>query len=171
MTERTNEDVSARRVIGPSAASVLGERERAYPVVFQVVIDAVDTLELAEFYRHLLGLEYRDGDAPSPDGPMPEWIMLVRDGRRVLTVQRARHLPRPTWPSDAVPQQVHLDLTVSTLEELHRQRDRALALGARLLEDRTQGPDEPLYVFADPAGHPLCIFVAAQETHGRPLGG
>ena len=59
MTERTNEDVSARCAIGPSAASVLGERERAYPVVFQVVIDAVDTLELAEFYRHLLGLEHR----------------------------------------------------------------------------------------------------------------
>lgn len=159
---------------GPSVAPTgeTGEEpEQAYPVLFHVVIDAVDTLELAEFYRHLLGLEYRDGEAPSPDGPMPEWLMLVRGNRRVLTVQRAERLPRPTWPSDAVPQQLHLDVTVPTLEELHRQRDRALALGARLLEDRTQGPDEPLYVFADPAGHPLCIFVAREETHGRPLGG
>ena len=34
-----------------------------------------------------------------------------------------------------------------------------LALGATLLLDRTDDQDEPLYVFADPAGHPLCIFV------------
>jgi hypothetical protein len=28
------------------------------------------------------------------------------------------------------------------------------------LEDRFDNPEEPLYVFADPAGHPFCIFVA-----------
>ena len=31
---------------------------------------------------------------------------------------------------------------------------------ARLLHDRSDDPDEPLYVYADPAGHPFCIFVA-----------
>ena len=40
------------------------------------------------------------------------------------------------------------------------QRDRAEALGARMLLDRSTDPDEPLYVFADPAGHPFCIFVS-----------
>jgi hypothetical protein len=29
-----------------------------------------------------------------------------------------------------------------------------------VLEDRFDNPEEPLYVFADPAGHPFCIFVA-----------
>ncbi len=29
-----------------------------------------------------------------------------------------------------------------------------------MLLDRTDDPEEPLYVFADPAGHPFCIFVA-----------
>jgi hypothetical protein len=29
-----------------------------------------------------------------------------------------------------------------------------------VLLDRSGDPDEPLYVFADPAGHPLCIFVS-----------
>jgi hypothetical protein len=29
-----------------------------------------------------------------------------------------------------------------------------------VLLDRSRDPDEPLYVFADPAGHPLCIFVS-----------
>lgn len=52
------------------------------------------------------------------------------------------------------------DFTVSSRSELETQRDRAQALGAELLLDRTDDPDEPLYVFADPSGHPFCIFVA-----------
>jgi hypothetical protein len=30
-----------------------------------------------------------------------------------------------------------------------------------VLRDRSDDPDEPLRVYADPAGHPFCIFVAA----------
>ncbi len=30
----------------------------------------------------------------------------------------------------------------------------------RILLDRFDDPEEPLYVFADPAGHPFCIFVS-----------
>ena len=56
--------------------------------------------------------------------------------------------------------QMHLDFTVSSLEELERQRQRAESLGAQLLLDRTADPDEPLYVLKDPSGHPFCIFVA-----------
>jgi hypothetical protein len=56
--------------------------------------------------------------------------------------------------------QLHLDLTVPSRADLERQRERAEALGAELLLDRTDDPDEPLYVFADLAGHPFCIFVA-----------
>jgi glyoxalase superfamily protein len=66
----------------------------------------------------------------------------------------------PTWPSHDVPMQMHLDFTVSSLAELERQRERAESLGAHLLLDRTDDPDEPLYVLADPSGHPFCIFVA-----------
>jgi hypothetical protein len=36
---------------------------------------------------------------------------------------------------------------------------RATDLGARLLLDRTDDPAEPLRVYADPAGHPFCVFV------------
>jgi hypothetical protein len=42
---------------------------------------------------------------------------------------------------------------------LEKQKQRALDLGATLRFDRSDDPDEPLYVFADPAGHPFCIFV------------
>lgn len=56
--------------------------------------------------------------------------------------------------------QMHLDLTVPDRDALETQHRRALDLGAELLLDRTDDPDEPLYVYADPAGHPFCIFVA-----------
>jgi hypothetical protein len=55
---------------------------------------------------------------------------------------------------------LHLDLTVPTVEDLDAQHERALALGARELHDRSDDPEEPLRVYADPAGHPFCIFVA-----------
>ena len=42
----------------------------------------------------------------------------------------------------------------------HRQHARSLALGAQLRLDRRNSPDEPLYAYADPSGHPFCIFVA-----------
>jgi hypothetical protein len=65
-----------------------------------------------------------------------------------------------TWPSHEVPMQLHVDFTVENLEELQRHRQRAEDLGARILLDRTADDDEPLYVLADPAGHPFCMFVA-----------
>jgi hypothetical protein len=40
-------------------------------------------------------------------------------------------------------------------------RRRAEDLGASLLLDRTSVSEEPLYVLADPAGHPFCILVDA----------
>jgi catechol 2,3-dioxygenase-like lactoylglutathione lyase family enzyme len=54
--------------------------------------------------------------------------------------------------------QLHIDYTVSSAAELHRQRERAEALGAEVLLDRTDDADEPLFVFADPSGHPFCIL-------------
>jgi hypothetical protein len=56
--------------------------------------------------------------------------------------------------------QLHIDFTVPSVAELERQRQRAEALGAEVLFDRTDDAAEPLYVFADLAGHPFCIFVA-----------
>ena len=56
--------------------------------------------------------------------------------------------------------QLHVDYTVTSRDELERHRARAEALGAHVLLDRTDDEDEPLYVLADPAGHPFCLFVA-----------
>lgn len=101
---------------------------------------------------------------PPPDEPDPagrDWLVLVDPaGTARLAFQHVDRLAPSTWPGDDVPQQLHLDLTVSTTEELVTQHERALSLGARLLQDRFDDPVEPLYVYADPAGHPFCIFVA-----------
>jgi len=136
-----------------------------FPSLAQVVLDGTDVRVLAEFYRRLFGLRYRPGDEPVPPGePDPrgqDWLVL-RDqgGRPALAFQQVEELPEPTWPHGPHPQMLHLDTTVPTLAELNRQHDRAMALGARLLLDRTDDGEETLRVYADPAGHPFCIFVA-----------
>jgi catechol 2,3-dioxygenase-like lactoylglutathione lyase family enzyme len=136
-----------------------------YPELRQVVLDTTGARALAEFYRRLLGLVYRPGDEPpAPGQPDPrgsDWLVL-RDGQGRLRIafQQVPELPAATWPDGPRPQQLHLDLTVPTAADLDAQHERALALGARLLLDRSRDPEEPLRVYADPAGHPFCIFVA-----------
>ncbi len=39
-----------------------------YPQLLHTAIDTTDVRALAEFYRHLLGLQYRQGDEPPSDG-------------------------------------------------------------------------------------------------------
>lgn len=134
-----------------------------YPQLLHTAIDTTDARALAEFYRQLLGLQYRQGDEPPAQGAADNagWLVLVdSNGVRKLAFQQVERLERTTWPTHDVPMQMHLDFTVSSLEELQRQRVRAESLGAQLLLDRTDDPDEPLYVFADLSGHPFCIFVA-----------
>ena len=132
-----------------------------YPRLLHTAIDTTDPRGLAEFYRELMGLRYRPGDEPPTEGPdEPEWLVLVDEGRRQLAFQAVERLARTTCPAPEVPIQLHLDLTVTSLEELARHRDRALALGAELLMDRSDDEEEPLYVLADPSGHPFCIFLA-----------
>jgi len=134
-----------------------------YPTLLHTVLDTTDVRALAEFYRELLGLTYRQGDEPPAAGEPDDadWLVLVDgEGNRKLAFQQVERLERTTWPKHDVPMQLHLDLTVPSSPDLERQRERAEALGATLLLDRTEDPDEPLYVFADPSGHPFCIFVA-----------
>jgi catechol 2,3-dioxygenase-like lactoylglutathione lyase family enzyme len=139
--------------------------EQGFPELRQVVLDCTDARGLAEFYRRLLGFRYRPGDEPpaagEPDPLGQDWVVLCdATGRTRVAFQQVTALPAVTWPAGPVPQQLHLDLTVPTTAELDRQHERAVALGARLLEDRSADPEEPLRVYADPAGHPFCVFVA-----------
>jgi catechol 2,3-dioxygenase-like lactoylglutathione lyase family enzyme len=133
-----------------------------YPQLLHTVLDTTRPRQLAEFYRELLGLQYRPGDEPPTDGQADDadWLVLVdSSGARQLAFQLVDELARTTWPTHEVPMQLHLDFTVSSRDELERQRERAEALGAELILDRTDDPDEPLYVLADLSGHPFCLFV------------
>ena len=144
------------------------------PFVRQVVLDCPHARTLAEFYRELLGYAYRPGDEPpaagQPDPVGEDWLVLrpepeAIDSGRGIAFQQVVDYEPPTWDPEAPGrasqrQMLHLDMTVDDADALSRQRDRAVALGATILYDRSDDDGEPLYVFADPAGHPFCIFVA-----------
>jgi catechol-2,3-dioxygenase len=133
-----------------------------YPILLHTAIDAPDCRGLAEFYRQLLGLHYRPGDEAPADGTDDDadWLVLLdAGGNRVLTVQEKQDMRQSTWPSEEVPMQMHMDFKVPTAEELERHRRRAEELGASMLYDRSTDDGEPLYVMADPAGHPFCLLV------------
>ncbi|WP_198392161.1 VOC family protein [Brevibacterium yomogidense] len=143
-----------------------------YPRLRSTVLDTVDVHGLADFYRRLLGWEYAPGNGPEDDDA-DEWQIIRSPGSRqglrqsaspraagqMLAFQYAARVPRSTWPDTEVPQQLHLDFTVATEAELEECHDRALALGATLIRDESDDPAEPICVYADPAGHPFCIFV------------
>jgi catechol 2,3-dioxygenase-like lactoylglutathione lyase family enzyme len=131
-----------------------------YPALRQTVLDTTDVHGLAGFYRELLGWQYRPGgEEPDPDA---DWLVLVDPaGVKRLAFQLVDTLPEPSWPAnEPVPQQLHLDTTVPTKADLDEQHERVLALGGKLLYDRSDDPGEPLRTYADPAGHPFCILVA-----------
>ena len=135
------------------------------PRLSQVVIDTTDARRAAEFWRQLLGLQYRPGhEAPAPGEDDPDgrdWLNLYdADGTPRLAFQQVSSLVRTTWPDHSVPQQLHLDLTVEDVAALDAVHERVLGLGGLLRLDRSDDPEEPLRVFTDPDGHTFCVFVA-----------
>jgi catechol 2,3-dioxygenase-like lactoylglutathione lyase family enzyme len=169
VTQRPDLDIVSRlrgTAAAPSAsiATMRDTTEPTTPTLRQVVLDCEDARVLAEFYRQFLGFRYRPGDEPPTDGtpgyPSAGLAGVVRRHRYLAPRIPAGAASEPTWPEGPRPQMLHLDTTVPTVTDLHIQHQRALALGARLLLDRSEDDIEPLFVYADPAGHPFCIFVA-----------
>jgi catechol 2,3-dioxygenase-like lactoylglutathione lyase family enzyme len=135
--------------------------------VAQVVLDCTDARALAEFYRQLLGLAYRPGDerpASGVDERGQDWLVLRNPGGVQLAFQQVAELPEATWPEGPHPQMLHLDITVDDMADFQAEHEHATTLGARLLYDRSDDPDEPLRVYADLAGHPFCIFVSSPQS-------
>jgi catechol 2,3-dioxygenase-like lactoylglutathione lyase family enzyme len=148
----------------------------ARPKLRSVVLDTTDPRRLADFYHRLLGYPYGPGFEPSAGDDVGDnatggtddevdWVLLeISPGGPHLAFQQVDELPESTWPTTEVPQQLHLDLTVPDKEVLEEQHRHALDLGARLLVDESDDPDEPIYIYADPDGHPFCIFVKAASS-------
>ncbi|WP_278259150.1 VOC family protein [Nocardioides convexus] len=71
---------------------------------------------------------------------------------------RWRPCRRPPGPARRCPSKLHLDFLVDTRADLEETHRRALESGAVVRLDRVDDPEEPLRVYADPAGHTFCVF-------------
>lgn len=111
-----------------------------------VVLDAADVNEVSTFWAGFL-----DGRVVDDDERFH--CVIDSQGEWALGVQHAPHHAPPRWP-DGNPQQVHVDFHVTEPAEMH---ERAIALGAKLLQDGDMSASEGHRVYADPAGHPFCI--------------
>ncbi|QWB23865.1 MULTISPECIES: VOC family protein [Streptomyces] len=115
-----------------------------------VVLDCTEPRELAEFYQALLGGAVNQQDRRWAVGD--DWATLHTPSGLVLAFQRVADYLPPQWPGSARPQQFHLDFGVADLD---RAQEQVLALGARLLDEGSDG--RGWRVCADPAGHPFCL--------------
>ncbi|GAB2762989.1 VOC family protein [Streptomyces bullii] len=115
-----------------------------------VVVDCPEPLELARFYAGVAG--------GTPEQEAPDWVVLQVPGGPRLAFQRSPGHRPPQWPrADQNSQQFHLDFDAgSTWEEVDAAEEKALALGARVL-DREDYEKKDFRVYADPAGHPFCL--------------
>ena len=116
----------------------------AVPRFDSVTMDCPDPAALARFYGELL-----EWPVPAPAGDAEYVAIDPPGGGTAINFQRAPGFVAPDWPDPAVQQQMHFDLAVDDLEAAH---ERAIALGARLLDTR-----EKFRVYADPVGHPFCL--------------
>ena len=120
------------------------------PRLAATVLGTPDPRGLALFYQRLLQWPIRDDQ--------PDWVTLrPSDGGAGLSFQlEADHVP-PVWPPqpDTQQMQLHLDIEVDDLAA-------ACALAEESGARRIGGYDdehEVVRVYADPAGHPFCLFV------------
>jgi predicted enzyme related to lactoylglutathione lyase len=110
-----------------------------------IVIDCPDPTVLATFYGALLDWKIVE---------QPGWIDLRADDGQCISFQRVEGYTRPTWPSQDVPQQMHLDVVVDDLDVAEAQ---VIAVGAT---KHGHQPGTTFRVFLDPAGHPFCLCLS-----------
>ena len=114
------------------------------------VLGTPDPRGLARFYQRLLGWPIRDDEE--------DWATLrPADGSTGLSFQLEADHVTPVWPPIAGTQQmqVHLDIEVDDLAAADAVADEA---GARRLSSYREQHEE-VHIYADPAGHPFCLFV------------
>jgi predicted enzyme related to lactoylglutathione lyase len=106
--------------------------------------DAIDPLRLARFWSGVLGWEIADD--PS------DVVSLLPNDDTGFQLDFA-----PTRGPKAGPNQMHFDLTSSSLADQQQKVARALGLGARHI-DIGQTPEEGHVVLADPEGNEFCVI-------------
>jgi catechol 2,3-dioxygenase-like lactoylglutathione lyase family enzyme len=111
-----------------------------------ITLDCPDPPALAAFYQQATGLEIH----PKSNA---DFAGLDREGGILLGFQRVDDHRAPSWPDQAVPQQLHLCFKVE--ESLDEAEARLLELGAGKPDHQPHG--DRWRVLTDPAGHPFCI--------------
>ncbi|MGH8963508.1 MAG: VOC family protein [Jatrophihabitantaceae bacterium] len=107
-----------------------------------IVIDCPDPRALATFYGAMLDWQV-DVSA--------DWADIRAENGQCISFQQVQAYTPPGWPSQQVPQQMHLDVIV---DDLDIGEAAVLELGATKHEHQ---PGESFRVFLDPAGHPFCL--------------
>lgn len=110
-----------------------------------IVLDCPDHRALAQFYAGLLDWSVELSE---------DWADVRADDGRTISFQQVTEYRPPTWPTQVVPQQMHLDLMVDDLDAAEQD---VLARGATKAEHQ---PGTTFRVYLDPAGHPFCLCVA-----------
>lgn len=115
-------------------------------------LDCPEPVALARFYARLLGLSVE------PLGQMKEedvsWVRIQDGaGAPIIGFAKVANYLAPTWPEGEIPQQSHLEFSVTDLDIAERD---AIALGARKSDHQT---GTGFRVFLDPVGHPFCLIL------------
>jgi catechol 2,3-dioxygenase-like lactoylglutathione lyase family enzyme len=121
-----------------------------------VAFDTPDHRALVRFYADLLGGEIL--------GESPDWSATSTPHGWRIGCQLAPDYRPPTWPSQELPQQLHLDFQVP---DVRAAAERAHALGAA---STGSGDGQQLIVMTDPAGHPFCLCANDQAEPIRVFG-
>ncbi|HEX4087909.1 MAG TPA: VOC family protein [Trebonia sp.] len=106
------------------------------------VIDCADPHALATFYGALLDWKVDLSD---------NWGEVRGGPEQCICFQGVAGYAPPNWPTQALPQQMHLDVMV---DDLDVGEAAVLELGATKHEFQ---PGKTFRVFLDPAGHPFCL--------------
>jgi hypothetical protein len=119
-----------------------------------ITLDSAEPQPLAEFWAAMLGGELVFTTEQAV-GVRAEhvWLSAIRiDGYRP-----------PTWPDDAVPKQIHLDLDVDDLGPAVAAAERLGAVAALF-----QPAPETRRIMLDPAGHPFCLTTGVPRIEAGP---
>ncbi len=115
-------------------------------------LDCPQPVALARFYADLLGLRVE------PLGDLKEekvsWLRIKNSqGEPIIGFAKVENYLAPTWPEGEIPQQSHLEFSVTDLDVAEKQ---AIALGARKADFQA---GESFRVYLDPVGHPFCLIL------------
>jgi Glyoxalase-like domain len=118
---------------------------------------------LAGFYQELLSWEIYEayGDSFITTRPWSPTISERPKFRLGFNDSGWSDVRPPRWPDPDYPQQAHLDILVPDLGTYDR---RVTQRGATLLHDNGQ-----YRIYADPAGHPFCLYEDTSRTTDRPV--